>query len=254
MAELPELPETIAARTTTLLERAKDVERIFLRGRRNRTEDLENAIRIFLELLRGFDSFDFEGPCVTIFGSARFKEGHRYYEMARELGRRLAQAGFVVMTGGGPGIMEAANRGAKEAGGLSLGCNILVSHETKPNSYLDKFVEFDHFFVRKLLLVKYSCAFIVMPGGVGTLDEIFETLTLIQTKKIEKFPVIAMGHDFWSNFRSFLFDSLIAEGTISQSDLNLLFLTDSYDEVLSILNREMKESNRSDHKTEGNSH
>lgn len=244
-AAMTELPDTITARTTTLLERAKDVERIFLRGRRNRTEDLENAIRIFLELLRGFDSFDFEGPCVTIFGSARFQEGHRYYEMARELGRRLAEAGYVVMTGGGPGIMEAANRGAKEAGGLSLGCNILVAHETRPNAYLDKFVEFDHFFVRKLLLVKYSCAFIVMPGGVGTLDEVFETLTLIQTKKIEKFPVIAMGQDFWSNFRSFLFDSLIAEGTISQNDLNLLFLTDSYDEVLNIIHREMKDAKSS---------
>ncbi|MBY0550024.1 MAG: TIGR00730 family Rossman fold protein [Candidatus Obscuribacterales bacterium] len=228
-----------AVRTTSLLERAKDVERIFLRGRRNRAEDLENAIRIFLELLRGFDSFDFEGPCVTIFGSARFKEGHRYYEMARELGKRLAQHGYVVMTGGGPGIMEAANRGAKEGGGLSLGCNILVPHETEGNPYVDKFVEFDHFFVRKLLLVKYSCAFIVMPGGVGTLDEVFETLTLIQTKKIEKFPVIAMGQEFWGNFKSFLFDSMIAEGTINQSDLNLLFLTDSHDEVIEIIDKEV---------------
>jgi uncharacterized protein (TIGR00730 family) len=241
-------PNPFSARTTTLLDRARDVESIFLRGRHNRAEDLENAIRIFLELLRGFDSFDFEGPCVTVFGSARFQEGHRYYEMARELGRKLAAAGYVVMTGGGPGIMEAANRGAKEAGGLSLGCNILVSHETKPNDYLDKFVDFDHFFVRKLLLVKYSCAFIVMPGGVGTLDEVFETLTLIQTKKIEKFPVIAMGMDFWGNFRSFLFDSLIAEGTISQNDLNLLFLTDSHDEVVNIIGREMKENPRADEK------
>jgi len=183
---------------------------------------MESAIRVFLEMLRGFEFFDFDGPCVTVFGSARFKEDHPYYQMARALGRRLAEAGYVVMTGGGPGIMEAANRGAKEAGGVSLGSNIILPHEQGANGYMDRFMEFDHFFVRKVMLVKYSCAFVVMPGGFGTLDEVFETLTLMQTDKIYDFPVIAMGTDYWRRLQGFLRETLLNESTIDPDDLQLL--------------------------------
>ena len=167
-----------------LTERAHDLETKFLTGRRGRAEDLESAVRIFLEFLRRFESLDIEGPAVTVFGSARFNETHSYYTLARQIGKELAQAGFAVITGGGPGIMEAANRGAKDGGGISIGCNIALPQEQKPNPYLDRVVEFDHFFVRKVMLVKYSCEFVVLPGGFGTLDEVFETAVLMQTNKI----------------------------------------------------------------------
>src|SRR5579884_2407099 len=159
----------------------------FLSGPQPRGFELRLAVEIFFEFLRGFRALHFVGPCVTVFGSARFNEGHPYYALAREAGSLLAQSGFTVMTGGGPGIMEAANRGAKDAGGFSIGCNIELSHEQKPNPYLDRWITFRHFYVRKLMLVKYSYAFIVMPGGFGTLDEVFETATLIQTQKILNF-------------------------------------------------------------------
>ena len=156
-------------------------ERFFLSGPGKRVSELVRAGRIFTEFLRGFRRLHFVGPCVTVFGSARFPEDHVYYRLAREVGAQLAHAGFTVMTGGGPGVMEAANRGAQEAGGRSIGCNIELPCEQEPNPYLDEWVEFDHFFVRKVMLVKYSYAFVVMPGGFGTMDEIFETLTLVQT-------------------------------------------------------------------------
>jgi uncharacterized protein (TIGR00730 family) len=213
----------------------KDAEKKFLAGRHGREAELESAVRFFLEFLRGFESLDFTAPCVTVLGSARFAEGHRYYELARALGRRLAEEGFVVMTGGGPGVMEAANRGAKEGGGLSLGCNIHLPLEQKPNPWLDQFIEFDYFFVRKVMLVKYSCAFVVMPGGFGTLDEAFEVLTLLQKRKLESFPVIAMGTDFWQHLRHFLQDGLIAAGTIGPGDLDWIRSTDSVDEALRLI-------------------
>ncbi|MCP5519714.1 MAG: TIGR00730 family Rossman fold protein [Verrucomicrobiales bacterium] len=216
-----------AAREVSLLTHVKGVEKFFLKGRREHSEELESAIRIFLEFLRGFESLEFDRPCVTVFGSARFRPSHPYYKLARSVGRELAGAGYAVMTGGGPGIMEAANRGAKEAGGLSIGCNIQLPMEQEPNPYLDQFVEFDHFFVRKVMLVKYSCAFVILPGGFGTLDEAFESLTLMQTDKIERFPVILMGRKFWGNLRPFLQKSLLAEGTISPGDLDLWEFTDS---------------------------
>ncbi len=216
----------------SLLESVRHTEKKFLAGRRDRGADLESAIRVFLEFLRGYESLDFEGPCVTVFGSARFPEDHRYYQLARTLGKSLAEAGFVVMTGGGPGIMEAANRGAKEGGGYTIGCNIVLPREQKPNPYLDRFVEFDHFFVRKVILVKYSCAFVVMPGGFGTLDEAFEALTLIQCDKIERFPVVAMGLPFWSEVRDFVEKSLLGERTIAAEDLELLHPTDSVEEAV----------------------
>lgn len=215
----------------SLLQSAQDVERAFLAGKRDRGADLESAVRVFLEILRGFEFFDVPGPCVTVFGSARFAEDHEYYRLARDLGRRLAEAGYVVMTGGGPGVMEAANRGAKEAGGLSLGANIILPHEQAANPYLDKYLEFDHFFVRKVMLVKYSCAFIVMPGGFGTLDEVFETITLMQTDKIHDFPVIAMGTSFWDPLLSFV-RALVDKATISPEDVNLVKVTDSIDQAL----------------------
>lgn len=224
----------------SLLEHVAGVEKQFLKGKRDRAADLESAVRVFLEFLRGYESLDVDQPCVTVFGSARFKSNHRYYRMARELGRELAQAGFGVITGGGPGIMEAANRGAKEAGGLSLGCNIELPMEQKPNRYVDRFVEFDHFFVRKVMLVKYSCAFVLMPGGFGTMDEIFEALTLMQTGKIEKFPVVAMGASFWEHMRVFVKNSLMKEETISREDLALWDSTDSPTEVIKLIQTGLK--------------
>ncbi len=203
----------------------------FLEGPRRRLDEFFRACRIFAEFIRGFRALHFAGPCVTVFGSARFKEDHRYYAMAREMGGRISKLGFTVMTGGGPGIMEAANRGAREAGGPSIGCNIQLPQEQKPNPYLDKFVEFKYFFVRKVMLVKYSYAFVVMPGGFGTLDELFEALTLTQTGKISKFPIILMGRDFWQPMMDFLKSRLLANATIDQGDLDLLVVTDSPDEA-----------------------
>jgi uncharacterized protein (TIGR00730 family) len=214
--------------------RNKDEKR-FLEGTREHPEELASAARIFLEFIRGFQALGTVGPCVTVFGSSRFPEDHRYYRLARKLGERLAEEGFAVMTGGGPGIMEAANRGAKDAGGFSIGCNIELPREQKLNPYLDRFVEFEHFFVRKVMLVKYSRAFIVFPGGFGTLDEVFETLTLMQTNKIESFPVIAMGNEYWGALQGFMRDTLVAEGTISASDLDLLSLTDSVTDAIQII-------------------
>jgi len=210
-----------------LLKSIQDAEKNFLSGRRSSADELESAVRVFLEMLRGFEEMDFEGRCVTVFGSARFDEDHPYYAMGREVGRRLAEAGFAVMTGGGPGVMEAANRGARDVGGLSLGCNIRLPREQEPNQYLDRFVEFEHFFVRKVMLVKYSSAFIVLPGGFGTLDEAFEVVTLIQTRKLESFPVVAIGGTYWEELKQFLTDSLLKEGTISSDDLKLITLADS---------------------------
>jgi uncharacterized protein (TIGR00730 family) len=221
----------------SLLGKIEGAEKAFLRGKRTHHEDLESAVTIFLELLRGFESFDFEGPCVTVFGSARFEKGHPWYQLARDMGRALARAGYTVMTGGGPGLMEAANRGAHEAGGLSLGCNIRLPREQKPNKYLDKFIEFEHFFVRKVMLVKYSSAFIVMPGGYGTLDEAFEVATLIQTGKLERFPIIGLGGAFWYELRKFARETLIVEGVIDPEDITFVHPVESVEEAMSIIGR-----------------
>jgi hypothetical protein len=224
-----------AKESYSLLGKVQGAEKLFLSGRRNREADLESAVKFFLEFLRGFESFEFEGPCVTVFGSARFPVGHEYYESARGLGRRLAEQGYVVITGGGPGIMEAANRGAKEAGGVSLGVNIKLPREQEPNPYLDDFIEFEHFFIRKVMLVKYSNAFVVMPGGFGTLDEVFEVITLIQTQKLDSFPIVAMGGEFWQHMRDFVKKTMIAEGTISVEDLDLVQAAGDADEALRII-------------------
>jgi uncharacterized protein (TIGR00730 family) len=201
--------------------------RRFLQGPQPRRSELLRAARIFVEFVRGFRALHFVGPCVTVFGSARFKEDHRYYGLAREVGRELARAGFTVMTGGGPGIMEAANRGAREMGGRSVGCNIELPAEQRPNQYLDRWVTFRHFFVRKVMLVKYSYAFIALPGGFGTLDEIFETVTLVQTGKIKEFPIVLVVRDFWQPLVDFLKTRPLAEGTIGPGDLERLTITDS---------------------------
>ncbi|HMT22228.1 MAG TPA: TIGR00730 family Rossman fold protein [Promineifilum sp.] len=226
--------------TFDLLQTAQDVEKLFLSGPRERSEDLESAIRYFLEFIQGFEALGaIDRPCVTIFGSARLGEGTEYYEMARELGRRLAGEGLGVMTGGGPGIMEAANRGAKEGGGLSVGCNITLPHEQTPNPYLDIFVEFDHFFIRKVMLLKYSSAFVVLPGGYGTLDEAFETVTLMQTDKIEDFPLISMGVEFWRPMAAFMRDTLVTQGTIGRRDIHLWSPTDSVEKAVAIIQEAM---------------
>lgn len=183
------------------------------------------------DLIRGFRILHFVGPCVTVFGSARFAEDHPFYHQAREVGRALVELGFTVMTGGGPGIMEAANRGAREAGGRSVGCNIELPFEQAENPYMDRFATFRHFFTRKVLLIKYSYAFVVMPGGLGTLDELFEALTLIQTGKIHNFPVILMGRDYWRHLTDLL-DRMVAERTISPADLDLLVVTDDVAEAM----------------------
>ncbi|HSG97592.1 MAG TPA: TIGR00730 family Rossman fold protein [Woeseiaceae bacterium] len=219
----------------SLLDQVEGAEKLFLAGRRSREADLESAVKIFLELLRGFESFDFAGPCVTVFGSARFNEDHEYYQMARDLGAALANAGYAVMTGGGPGIMEAANRGAKEAGGLSIGCNIHLPKEQEPNAYLDRFIQMEHFFVRKVMLVKYSSAFVVMPGGFGTLDEAFEVATLIQTGKLERFPIVGMGLDFWDQLRKFARETMLTSGVISEDDIAFVHPVTSIDEALQFI-------------------
>ncbi|MBT8082766.1 MAG: TIGR00730 family Rossman fold protein [Gammaproteobacteria bacterium] len=216
----------------SLLDQVEGAEKLFLAGRRSREADLESAVKIFLEILRGFESFNFEEPCVTVFGSSRFDENHEYYRMARDLGAALAEAGYAVMTGGGPGIMEAANRGAKEAGGLSIGCNIRLPMEQEPNAYLDKFIQMEHFFVRKVMLVKYSSAFVVMPGGFGTLDEAFEVATLIQTGKLERFPIVGMGLDFWHQLRKFARETMLTSGVISEDDIAFVHPVKSVDEAL----------------------
>jgi uncharacterized protein (TIGR00730 family) len=206
-------------------------ERVFLEGPRTRKSELWTILRIMREFLSGFRVLHFVGPCVTVFGSARFKEDHPYYTLARSVGRGLAEIGFTVMTGGGPGIMEAANRGAKEAGGRSVGCNIILPKEQKPNPYLDRWLEFRYFFVRKVMLIKYSYAFVVLPGGVGTMDELFEAITLIQTRKILSFPVVLMGKEYYEPLIDFLRRMVVA-GTIDLADMELLLVTDSVEEAI----------------------
>lgn len=209
---------------------AGNSERRFLEGPHSRSKEFSFLMQVLGQFIKGFRTLHFVGPCVTVFGSARFREGHEYYELARKAGSMISDLGFTVMTGGGPGIMEAANRGAKEAGGISIGCNIRLPEEQQPNPYLDKWIILDHFFTRKFLLVKYSYAFVVMPGGFGTLDELFETITLIQTKKIQNFPVIIMGKKYWKAMLEFI-NELDDAGTISIEDLKLIKVTDDVEEA-----------------------
>ena len=203
----------------------------FLQGPQSRGFELGQSVRIFFELIKGFRQLHFVGPCVTVFGSARFAEDHPFYAMSRQVGRLLAERGFTVMTGGGPGVMEAANRGAKDVGGRSIGCNIVLPKEQKPNDYLDTMVEFEHFFVRKLMLIKYSYAFVVLPGGFGTMDELFEVLTLIQTDKLEDFPVALMGVEYYKPGVEML-RRMLERKTIDPADLSKLMISDDPGEVV----------------------
>ena len=211
-------------------------ERDLLKGPDDLLVDFDRAFKVFQEFVAGCRALHDLGRAVTVFGSARFEEGHRYYDLARVTARRFAEAGFAVVTGGGPGIMEAANRGAREGGGASVGCNIELPSEQQPNAYLDRSIDFDYFFVRKVMLVKYSTAFIFMPGGFGTMDEIFETMTLIQTRKIDSFPLVAMGREFWAPLIDFIRESMLREGTIGSNEVSV-FTTDDPDEALAYVER-----------------
>lgn len=215
----------------------REEERLFLGSVRNPREEERRVARIAREFMRGIRALDGVGPAVTVFGSARFRPRHPWYRLAVEMGQRLAAAGYTVVTGGGPGIMEAANRGARLARGRSIGLNIKLPQEQKPNPYVDRFVEFRYFFVRKVMLVKYSNAFVVMPGGFGTLDELFEVTTLIQTQKLRRFPVVLMGTRFWGRLREFVTDTLVGEGAVSRSELDFAYLTDDPGEAMDYIER-----------------
>lgn len=211
-------------------------DREFLTEARTPDKELARLRRIQDEFVASFRSLFNIGPAVTVFGSARFKENHRYYKLAREVGAELAKAGFTTLTGGGPGIMEAANRGAHEAGGASHGLNIILPHEQSANPYVDSSIEFRYFFTRKVCLVKYSCAFIVMPGGLGTLDELFEAATLIQCRKIGPFPLILMGSEFWEGLRHW-FQFMMKEGVFARDEIGFGHVTDSPEEAVELILR-----------------
>ncbi|GAA5118660.1 hypothetical protein GCM10023212_09360 [Luteolibacter yonseiensis] len=207
-----------------------------LSGPDSRIRDLATIFRVGLDLIRGFRALHFSGPCVTIFGSARTKPGSRYYEMARKMGEACARLGFTVISGGGPGIMQAANQGAFEAGGRSIGVNIELPFEQSLNPYVQGSVTMRYFFTRKVVLIKYSYAFIVLPGGAGTLDEMFETMTLIQTGKLKVFPIVLMGKDYWQPLMDFVY-RMAEEGTISPDDPDLIFFTDDIEDATAHLQR-----------------
>lgn len=211
-------------------------DRKFLEGPHSRWREFKFVVRVLWEFIKGFRLLHFVGPCVTVFGSARFKEDHKYYKLGQEMGAALGEMGFTVMTGGGPGIMEAANRGAKSVGATSIGCNVALPFEQLPNPYLDVMIEFEHFFVRKVMLVKYSMGFVVMPGGFGTLDELFEAVTLMQTGKILNFPVVVIGTEYYAKLRELAGD-MLKEGTISPEDPGRFLITDSVEEACNYLRK-----------------
>lgn len=206
-------------------------EHVYLDGPKSRSYEFSFAVKVFSQFIKGFRNLHFIGPCITVFGSARFKEDHVYYKKAREIGKRISEIGFTTITGGGPGIMEAANRGAYENGGMSVGCNIKLPFEQKANKYVQKSITFEYFFVRKTLLIKYSYAFVCMPGGFGTMDELFEMLTLIQTKTLVQFPIILFGKEFYKDLAE-LMGNMVKEQTINPEDLQLVLITDSVDEAM----------------------
>ena len=224
-----------APRKRDLVWRALEDHLRLLDGPRRRWEEFRRVIRIAIECVRGFRALHFVGPCVTVFGSARFREDHAYYALARDVAARIGKLGLTIITGGGPGIMEAANRGARDAKAHSVGCNILLPNEQNSNVYVDTVVTFRYFFVRKLMLVKYSHAFVVMPGGFGTLDELSEALTLIQTKKMRRFPIVLMGEAFWRPLLDFIEGNMVDAGVIGASDRNLITVTDDPQEAARII-------------------
>jgi uncharacterized protein (TIGR00730 family) len=206
-------------------------EQVYLDGPKSRGYELAFAWKVLKEFMKGFRCLHFVGPCITVFGSARFKEDHEQYQNAREFGKRIAEIGLTTMTGGGPGIMEAANRGAFENGGRSVGCNIRLPFEQVGNKYVQTSVTFEHFFIRKTLLIKYSYGFIIMPGGFGTMDEFFETLTLVQTKTITSFPLVMFGKEFYKDIWESM-QVMAEKGTISKQDMDLVLFTDDIDEAM----------------------
>lgn len=208
----------------------------FLEGPQSRWQEFKFTVNVLFEFIKGFRKLHFAGPCVTVFGSARFDEHHEYYKKTEQLSAEIAKLGFTIMTGGGPGIMEAANRGAKDVGGRSVGCNIILPFEQHENAYLDKSVNIKYFFVRKTLLIKYSYAFIVMPGGFGTMDEYFEALTLIQTKMVNEFPIIIFDKSYHKELMNHI-ELMKQKGTISPEDLNLCLFTDSIEEAIEHLKK-----------------
>lgn len=216
-------------------------EHVYLEGPKSRGYELGFAWRVFRQFIKGFRALHFAGPCITVFGSARFREDHPHYTHARAFGQKIAEAGFTTMTGGGPGIMEAANRGAFESGGKSVGCNIMLPFEQHVNPYVHKSVTFEHFFVRKVLLVKYSYAFVIMPGGFGTMDELFETLTLVQTKTITRFPVVLFGKEFYQPLLEAM-KGWADNGTISREDMDLMLVTDSVEEGMNHITRYIRQN------------
>ena len=207
-------------------------EHVWLEGPKSRSYELNFAWKVFKEFIKGFRTLHFVGPCITVFGSARFKEDDFFYGKAREFGKRISDIGFTTMTGGGPGIMEAANRGAFENGGISVGCNIRLPFEQKANPYVQTSITFEHFFVRKTMMVKYSYAFIIMPGGFGTMDEFFETITLVQTKMITQFPVVIFGKEYYKDLMEMI-ENMAKQGTIAKEDMKLVLLTDDIEEAIS---------------------
>ncbi len=193
------------------------------------------ALRILSEFVDGFDAMATVGNAITVFGSARTRPGDPNYELARTIGRKLAEAGYAVITGGGPGTMEAANRGCQEGGGLSVGCNIELPHEQALNPYVDLGVEFRYFFARKTMFVKYADGFVILPGGFGTLDELFESLTLIQTGKVRHFPVVLVGRSYWAGLLDWVRGTALPAGAVSQADIDLLQISDDPDEIVALL-------------------
>jgi len=229
-------------------------EHVYLEGPKSRGYELKFAWRVFWQFIKGFRTLHFVGPCITVFGSARFKEDNIYYQQARSLGKRIAGLGLTTMTGGGPGIMEAGNRGAFQAGGMSVGCNIELPFEQKPNPYQTLSLKFKYFFVRKMMFVKYSQAFVIFPGGFGTLDELFESLTLIQTHKIHNFPVVLYGSSYWKGMLEWLRGPMLSEAKIVEDDFRRLHVTDSPEEIVEIVSRFQKELGRADTTQPSSSH
>ncbi|HEY8062113.1 MAG TPA: TIGR00730 family Rossman fold protein [Gemmatimonadales bacterium] len=229
-ADTPPEPATAAPMSNTAAHQ-------LLEGPHSRIQELLLVLHAVRDFIRGFRKLHFVGPSVTVFGSARYGEDSPYYSIARAVGQRLSTMGFTVMTGGGPGLMEAANRGAKDVGGMSIGCNIRLPKEQLPNRYLDRWVTCEHFFVRKVLLFKYSYAFVALPGGFGTMDELFEALTLIQNRKVARFPVVLIGTAFWQPLVRTL-DAMATAGTIDAADLRLLVITDDLDVAMQHLERD----------------
>jgi uncharacterized protein (TIGR00730 family) len=239
----PRAQEKLARHPDRIPGRTED-ERFLRRESRPAFLDTDpwRTLRILSEFVEGFDALAGLGPAVTVFGSARIGRDHPEYAVARQIGRKLAEEGFAVITGGGPGVMEAANRGCQEGGGISVGCNIELPHEQALNPYCDLGIQFRYFFARKTMFVKYADAFVILPGGFGTLDELFEALTLIQTGKIKHFPVVLVGTDYWAGLLAWMRDVQLPAGAIAQADIDLLQLTDDPDEVCRIIKAYMDDS------------